>query len=51
MTALKAPALREKLEAGRYTPTGLCGAPVAAFMKAQVEAIGTIAKAAGIKLE
>ncbi len=51
MSALNAPALRERLAAAKYTPTGLCGAPVQDFMKSQVESIGAIAKAAGIRLE
>ena len=51
MTALAAPVLRDKLAGARYTPTGLCGAPVAEFMAAQVKSIGEIAARAGIKLE
>ncbi len=51
MGALKSPDLRAKLALHQYTPTGVCGAPVADFMRRQMESIATIAREANIKLE
>ncbi len=51
MTALNAPDLRAKLAQNQYVPTGICGAPVAAFLRDQTQTIATIAREAGIKLE
>lgn len=49
--ALKAPDLQPKLAQFQFYPVGVCGAPFAAFLRAQHEAMGPIVKEAGIKLE
>lgn len=51
MNALATPEVREKLAAAKYTPTGVCGAPVDEFWRTQIKSIGDIAATAGIKLE
>jgi tripartite-type tricarboxylate transporter receptor subunit TctC len=51
MSALAAPALRDKLANAKYAPTGVCGAPVREFMDSQVESIARIAKESGIRMD
>lgn len=51
MNSLESPTLQAKLAIHQYLPTGLCGPPVASFMRQQSDEIARIAALAGIRLD